>query len=375
MVTLQECCRPVFGRHETFHPRWGWFSKAVFEGKANPYVFQQTDAPLLLGVGKNMVRAIRYWGEASTLLKEVKPPKERLAAASPTRRGDALLDPDIGADPYLEITGSLWLLHWWLLQPAPHSMVPLAWYAFNLFRPQEFNVCDLEQAFFEECIKGVGEWHPAQNTLARESSCFLRTYVATAASQIDDTLDAPLRQLGLLSSLPGQKRRFRFQSPAWIDPEVVLYCCSDYLINIQHTASTVTLTRLLQEVNSPGKVLKIREEQLIRFLTDAALSEWVSLNDNIGTIQLVLKTDLEEIRWQVLQKYYGCSDDQAKAIADGGQEPLYGPTTLVERVEALKQARADARQAQDEPVQKSPKSDLAQRMELSAALVEAGVRG
>jgi len=375
MVTLQECCRPVFGRHETFHPRWGWFSKAVFEGKANPYVFQQNDAPLLLGVGKNMVRAIRYWGEASTLLKEVKPPKERLAAASPTRRGDALLDPEVGADPYLEITGSLWLLHWWLLQPAPHSMVPLAWYAFNIFRPQEFNVCDLEQAFYEECIKGIGEWHPAQNTLARESSCFLRTYVATAASQIDDTLDAPLRQLGLLSSLPGQKRRFRFQSPAWIDPEVVLYCCSDYLINIQHSASTVTLARLLQEVNSPGKVLKLREEQLIRLLTNAALSEWVSLNDNIGTIQVVLKTDLEEMRWQVLQKYYGCSIDQAKAIADGGQEPLYGPTTLVERVEALKQARADARQAQDEPMQKSPNSDLAQRMELSAALVEAGVRG
>ena len=85
MDTLQECCRPVFGRHETFHPRWGWFSKAVFEGKTNPYVFQQSDAPLLLGVGKNMVRAIRYWGEASTLLKEVKPPKERLIERWPLK--------------------------------------------------------------------------------------------------------------------------------------------------------------------------------------------------------------------------------------------------------------------------------------------------
>jgi hypothetical protein len=375
MDTLQECCRPVFGRHETFHPRWGWFSKAVFECKANPYVFQQSDAPLLLGVGKNMVRAIRYWGEASTLLKEVKPPKERLAATSPTRRGDALLDPDVGADPYLELTGSLWLLHWWLLQPAPHSMVPLAWYAFNLFRPQEFNASDLEQAFFEECLKGGGEWHPVQNTLVRDSSCFLRTYVATAASQIDDSLDAPLRQLGLLASLPGQKRRFRFQSPAWIAPEIVLYCCADYLVNIQHSASTVTLARLLQEVNSPGRMLKLREEQLIRLLADAALSEWIDINDSIGTIQVVLKTDLEAIRCQVLQKYYGCTNDQAQAIADGGQEPLYGPTTLVGRVQALKRARADAKQAIDEPEQQPLKSDLVQRMELSAALVEAGVRG
>ena len=375
MDTLQECCRPVFGRHETFHPRWGWFSKAVFEGKANPYVYQQSDAPLILGVGKNMVRAIRYWGEASTLLKEVKPPKERLSAASPTRRGDALLAPEGGADPYLELTGSLWLLHWWMLQPAPHSMVPLAWYAFNVFRPQEFNASDLEQSFFEECLKGSGDWKPVQNTLVRDSSCFLRTYVATAASQIDDALDAPLRQLGLLSAVPGQKRRFRFQSPAWISPEVVLYCCADYLINIQHSASTVTLARLLQEVNSPGRVLKLREEQLIRSLSETSISEWVDLNDSIGTIQLVLKVDLYSIRWKVLQQYYGCTQNQAQAIAEGGQDPLYGPSTLVERVQLLKQARSAAQPADADRPERTSKTDLIQRMELSAALIEAGVKG
>jgi hypothetical protein len=374
MDTLQECCRPVFGRHETFHPRWGWFSKAVSEGKTNPYVFQQSDAPLLLGVGKNMVRAIRYWGEASTLLKEVKPPKERLTAASPTRRGDALLAPDAGADPYLELTGSLWLLHWWMLQPAPHSMVPLAWYAFNVFRPQEFNASDLEQSFFEECLKGLGEWKPAQNTLVRDSSCFLRTYVATAASQIDDTLDAPLRQLGLLGVVPGQKRRFRFQSPVWIAPEVVLYCCADYLINIQHRASTVTLARLLQEVNSPGRVLKMREDQLIRALSESALSNWIDLNDSIGTMQVVLKTDLVVTRWQVLQQYYSCNDKQAQAIADGGQEPLFGPSALIKRVQDLKEARLHTMPALAQKSPRSAKSDLVQRMELSAALVEAGVR-
>ena len=375
MDTLQECCRPVFGRHETFHPRWGWFSKAVFEAKANPYVFQDSDAPLLLGVGKNMVRAIRYWGEASSLLKEVKPPKERLAAASPTRRGNALLDPAAGVDPYLELTGSLWLLHWWMLQPAPHSMVPFAWFAFNMFRPQEFNASDLEQAFFEECLKGIGEWRPAENTLARDSSCFLRTYVATGASQIDDALDAPLRQLGLLTVVPGQKRRFRFQSPALIDCEVVLYCCADYLINIQHSASTVSLTRLLKEVNSPGRVLRLREDQLVRALSESALSTWVDLNDNIGVMQVVLKSDLSTIRWQVLQQYYKCTRELSQTIADGGQEPLYGPNTLIERVQELKQARAQAKPAPIERSLGSCKSDLIQRMELSAALVEAGVRG
>jgi hypothetical protein len=374
MDTLQECCRAVFGRHETFHPRWGWFSKAVFEGKANPYVFHQADAPIQLGVGKNMVRAIRYWGEASTLLKEVKPPKERLSAASPTRRGDALLDPEAGADPYLELTGSLWLLHWWMLQPAPQSMVPLAWYAFNAFRPKEFNASDLEQAFFEECLKGGSDWKPVQNTLVRESSCFLRAYVATTASQIDDALDAPLRQLGLLSVVSGHRRRYRFQSPSWVAPEVVLYCCADYLVNVQHSASTVTLARLLQEVNSPGRILKLREEQLMRILSSSSLSCWIGLNDNIGTLQVILKADVETIRWQVLRQYYQCSDAQARAIADGGQDPIYGPERLIAQVEQVKQDRAQAKPGSLSKIDVSEKNDLIQRMELSVALVEAGMR-
>jgi hypothetical protein len=375
MNTLQECCRPVFGRHETFHPRWGWFSKAVFEGKENPYVFQQSDAPLVLGVGKNMVRAIRYWGEASTLLKEVKPPKERLAAASPTRRGDALLNPDTGADPYLELTGSLWLLHWWMIQPAPQSMVPLAWYAFNSFRPKEFNASDLEQAFFEECLKGSGDWKPVQNTLVRESSCFLRTYVATAASQIDDALDAPLRQLGLLTAVPGHKRRFRFQSPTWVAPEIVLYCCADFLSNIQHSASTVTFGRLLHEVNSPGRVLKVREEHLIDALSSSSLSEWVELNDNIGTLQVVLKVDLNTIRCRVLQRYFDCPEDQAQRIAEGGQDPLYGPSTLIKRVQDLKLARSKPQPSAPLRDDAADYCSLIQRMELSSALFDAGVRG
>lgn len=375
MDTLHECCRPVFGRHETFHPRWGWFSKAVFEGKEDPYVFQQNDAPLILGVGKNMVRAIRYWGEASTLLKEVKPPKERLAAASPTRRGDALLDRNTGADPYLELTGSLWLLHWWMLQPAPQSMVPLAWYAFNAFRPLEFSASDLEQAFFEECLKGIGDWKPAQNTLIRDSNCFLRTYVAQAASQIDDALDAPLRQLGLLTALPGQKRRFRFQSPTRIAPEVVLYCCADFLANIHHSASTATLARLIKEVNSPGRILKVREEQLVHSLSDSSLSKWIDLSDSMGTMQVVFKADIGSIRWQALQQYFDCPQQQAQAIAEGGQDPLYKPSTLIQHVQELRRTRAYVQHLPPPIVKAGANRDLLQRMELSAAVAEAGVRG
>jgi hypothetical protein len=52
---------PVFARHETFHPRFGWLKKGFDLAKQDPDIFLREDAPVRLGVGKNMVSAIRYW--------------------------------------------------------------------------------------------------------------------------------------------------------------------------------------------------------------------------------------------------------------------------------------------------------------------------
>ena len=69
-----------------------------------------------LGVGKNMVNAIRYWGLAFKILEQKANPDDPDAADSPQRFRDKLLGDD-GWDPFLEDPASLWLLHWKLLQP------------------------------------------------------------------------------------------------------------------------------------------------------------------------------------------------------------------------------------------------------------------
>ena len=50
----------VFARHETFHPRFGWLKKGFDKADRDSGIFLREDAPVLLGVGKNMVRSIRY---------------------------------------------------------------------------------------------------------------------------------------------------------------------------------------------------------------------------------------------------------------------------------------------------------------------------
>lgn len=96
----------VFARHETFHPRFGWLKKGFDRASIDSETFLREDAPVRLGVGKNMVRSIRYWCQAFKLLE----------ADQPTEFGIQLLG-DAGWDSFLEDPASLWLLHWKLLEP------------------------------------------------------------------------------------------------------------------------------------------------------------------------------------------------------------------------------------------------------------------
>ena len=64
---------PVFARYETFHPRFGWLKKGFDRAAQDLKVFLTDDAPVRVGVGKNMVRSIRYWCSAFKLLEDDQP--------------------------------------------------------------------------------------------------------------------------------------------------------------------------------------------------------------------------------------------------------------------------------------------------------------
>ncbi len=90
-----------FSGHETFPVRYAWLPKAVQHLRRNPELFTNDDEALVtLGVGKNMVHAVRHRGQAFGMIE----PTGRKV----TTLGDKLLGAD-GWDPYLEDPGTLWL--------------------------------------------------------------------------------------------------------------------------------------------------------------------------------------------------------------------------------------------------------------------------
>ena len=100
-----------FSGHQTFPFRYTWLPKGVRTLEEDPTCFSRSDAMVALGVGKNMVESIRFWCGALKLATI----DSRGGKVAPTELGSRMFARR-GWDPYLEDPGTLWLLHWQLVE-------------------------------------------------------------------------------------------------------------------------------------------------------------------------------------------------------------------------------------------------------------------
>ncbi len=303
MERLGDAAERVFARHETFHPRYGWFRKAVQVSSLDPGVFQAEDATVQLGVGKNMVRAIRFWGRAAKLVVDVPDPlRPRTPYTAPTLNGLALFDEMRGLDPFAELPGTLWILHWLLLRPP--CILPVWWIAFNRFSKVEFSEDDL-CAFVAEEIESADWESPNASSIRKDVSCFLRTYSpATKRDSIDDALDGPLRELKLVEPSWDERHRYRVllgAKPSLPD-EVVTYACLDWMSRYGGS-STATVSRLATAIGSPGRVFRLNESDLAEVLATERIPSVVMTAPG-GVPQLVCTGDPGQESVAALRAYY-----------------------------------------------------------------------
>ena len=193
--------RAAFGRHETFPLRYSWLTKAYQEVTKNPYVFESDNSTVELGVGKNMVSAIRYWSVAAGIIQKS---KENNGYES-TELGKLIFDEDQGFDPYLEDEATLWLLHWQLASN-PELATGIYW-IFNRYHKPEFSVSDALEVLEDFTAHNLNASY-SKNTLKNDVGVILRMYADApikSKSSVDDVLDAPFIALKLLSLLSDNK--------------------------------------------------------------------------------------------------------------------------------------------------------------------------
>lgn len=283
----------IFARHETFHPRFGWLKKGFDRASKDSEIFLHEDAPVQLGVGKNMVRSIRYWCSAFKLLEN----------DQPTTFGEQLLDVD-GWDPYLEDPASLWLLHWKLLEQPCQAT---AWgFTFNMFPLVEFTVEDL---LYQLCDYRDREApRIVESSLRKDVSCLLRMYVQQPSKSFvsEDSLDCPFTELGLIHTA-GDSRHYTFRigEKRSLPAEVVVYASLHHATRTVGTARTIPIANLLYDAGSPGLVFKLTESATCEAI-ERVTRHWktINLTDAAGKLQFVFEDEPIALAEDILNEYY-----------------------------------------------------------------------
>ena len=290
-MSLELDARAVFAAHQTFHPRFGWLKKAFDGVSSDPGIFNSESAMMQLGVGKNMVEAIRFWGQSFKVISSDIAAGKRKGQFTTTHLGELIFQDEFGLDPFLENPSTLWLLHWFALT-AP-SDLPLWRLMFNEYSAVEFKIEEFA-SFVDEQISGTSWRIPVQASLEKDIDCLIRMYSTRAArgrQTIDDLMDSPFRMLEAIAPSPAGEGHFRLSlgPKPHLTELVILYCAIDFMLTSDSSSLSATSTRLARDSGSPGRIFKLSEEEIIQNLESACRGiKSCSLVSPAGTTQLVI---------------------------------------------------------------------------------------
>ncbi len=262
-MTANIATKPRFSGHETFACRFSWLPKAVRLIETAPHAMSSDeDAILSLGLGKNMVRSLRFWLDAFDV-------------ASPTADGWALrpfgaaLLGAGGADRFIERTETQWLLHW---SVTSRVQAPLfAWrHVFHRRMRSDFTRGELFTEMRQESAR-EGYDH-SEITLMQHIDALLHTYVPTHAMRApEDVLDGPLVDLKLIRGA-GRRRGANGRDEqvyslgrtaiGKIDGAVIDYAIESYWAQRRPGERVISFRDLAYGEGSPGATFRIAEDEL-----------------------------------------------------------------------------------------------------------------
>ena len=283
-----------YSGHESFSIRKDWLAKGIRKFEA--FKKDELSAMDELGIGKNMVKALRYWLKVTGIT--VDEPKKKVFDIS-------MLGKLIKKyDPYTEELGTLWILQYNLAKNIENAT---SWYFF-------FNEFSLSEFTAEDYLLAIKKWDEMHNekpasesSLLKDFDCLRRTYLQR--SSLDDNgknedfgpesnMECPFTELGLLKSL--EKGLYKKASPS--KQNLPLLIVLAVIINQANEQKEIKLSDLQNQPNSVGKVFNLDTIVLISLLSDLENKGYVKVIRTAGLDVLRITTDLSYL--DCIEKYY-----------------------------------------------------------------------
>jgi hypothetical protein len=253
-----------FSGHETFPLRQLWLYKAheLIKLYEKPFTKDAEKSIAHFGIGKNMLKSIGYWIQATQLYKS-----DNKGEFTPSHFGKNLFDENFG-DPYLERIESLWLLHIHLCTNKTKNSC-LYW-IFNINNLPDFNYNDFKRGIHRwnelECggVNTIGK----DSTLEKDFKLSLNLYCPRESKvDFEDIVHFPFWTLGLIKQTKGIRQNFEKIRHNLTDiPKSIFYYSFLRYLNLRKNVETISFDDLLNDRESPGRVLLLNEHPLRIYL-------------------------------------------------------------------------------------------------------------
>ena len=267
-----------FRAHDTFFIRKGWLSKGMKYVHNKPDVFVAKDEnPMdVLGIGANMVKALRYRLQAVGLTEE---PNSGKRVQTFTPLGQSVFT----NDRYIEELGTLYLLHYRL---SSNKSDATAWYYFfNEFTMSEFSRDDFVDFLQRRIRMEDSDATVAIRSLNDDFSCIINTYLPrykTSPNRVapESNIDCPLGELGLIDILSKEKKTYRKAIPvaSTISPWVALAI----IVDQAGESKEISLNELLTAPCNIGKTLNLDAISMLDVLYQIERIGKIKINRTAG---------------------------------------------------------------------------------------------
>lgn len=282
----------TFSGHESFPCKTLWLKKG-YDFVKNDKDFNAPEAVVNLGVGKNMVAAIRYWYKAFGLNKDVE--AEQIA--------NYIFDSDEGKDPYLEDLGTLWLLHFMLIYSGEATLYKMFFVDFQKERRQ-FDREQVVNFVKRKMIEARKDNLFNENTVKKDVGVLLLNYCLPRNPQSNEDFSTLLMDLDLLRQVDktssDDKRNgyyFNIEGKRKVTPEIFLYA----LLKIKNENDNSISYDTLYDLGLIFCMTDVEVIDMLKYLSDE-YSEFLTYSDVAGIRQLQFTKRMEAK--QVLEKYY-----------------------------------------------------------------------
>lgn len=283
----------TFSGHESFPCKTLWLKKGydfIKDGKD----FNAPAAVVSLGVGKNMVSAVRYWYKAFGLNKD----------SQTGWTADYILDSQNGKDPFLEDLGTLWLMHFLLIYSDEATLYRMFFVDFQ----KERRLFDREQviSFVKRKMKGAGkESLYNENTVKKDVGVLLLNYCLPRNPQSNEDFSTLLMDLDLLrqsdkkDNFDDKKEQYFFniEGKKQVTPEIFLFAL---LLTKEDSDNSVSYD-ILHEIGLIFCMTDLEVIDMLNLLSET-YSDSLSYSDVAGIRQLQFIKQMDAK--QVLEKYY-----------------------------------------------------------------------